>query len=779
MNRILSKRFFSDNVAELVVEAPLIARSRRAGHFVIIRVDAQSERVPLTISAADIEKGTITLVVQRIGVSTHKLLAMEPGDCIHDVVGPLGRATRIENYGTVVCACGGVGAAPMLPIAEALKKAGNKVITVLAARNKDLIILKEELAQWSDELIVMTDDGSMGKQGVVTVGVEEVINREPVNKCITIGPAIMMKFVALTTAKYNIPTEASLNTIMVDGTGMCGACRVTVGGKTKFVCVDGPEFDAHAVNWDEMLSRMKSYKAEETEALAAYQAGNYGSNTATTRQQHGNDTATVTEVIEVSPFEGKPKDRVAIPRVQMPELRPEVRVKSLHEEVNQGLTFEQAITESHRCLNCKNPTCVQGCPVNINIPGFIKTLEKGDILGAAAIIKESSSLPAVCGRVCPQEKQCESQCIHLKMGHPAVAIGYLERFCADYANAQTNLTPTLSSREGASPLRGDGSGVSKIAVVGSGPAGLTFAGDAAKYGYEVHVFEALHEIGGVLKYGIPEFRLPNSIVDTEIDGLRALGVQFHTDTIIGKTISVKELEAQGFKGIFVGSGAGLPRFMNIPGENLNGVLSCNEYLTRVNLMDASNPATDTPLLYGKNVAVIGGGNTAMDAVRTAKRLGAERAMIVYRRSEEEMPARVEEVHHAKQEGIEFLTLHNPIEYHADENGRVKEAVLQVMELGEPDESGRRSPVPVEGKTITIPVDLVIVAVGVSPNPLIPSSVEGLEISKKGTIVVNEGMQSAIPTLFAGGDIVRGGATVILAMSDGRKAAKAMHEYLSK
>ena len=779
MNRILSKRFFSDNVAELVVEAPLIARSRRAGHFVIIRVDAQSERVPLTIAGADVEKGTITLVVQRIGVSTHKLLAMEPGECLHDIVGPLGRATRIEKYGTVVCACGGVGAAPMLPIAEALKKAGNKVITVLAARNKDLIILKEELAQWSDELIVMTDDGSMGKQGVVTVGVEEVINREPVNKCITIGPAIMMKFVALTTAKYNIPTEASLNTIMVDGTGMCGACRVTVGGKTKFVCVDGPEFDAHAVNWDEMLSRMKSYKAEETEALAAYQAGNYDSNTATTRQRHGNDTATVTEVIEVSPFEGKPKDRVAIPRVQMPELRPEVRVKSLHEEVNQGLTFEQAITESHRCLNCKNPTCVQGCPVNINIPGFIKTLEKGDILGAAAIIKESSSLPAVCGRVCPQEKQCESQCIHLKMGHPAVAIGYLERFCADYANAQTNLTPTLSSREGASPLRGDGSGVSKIAVVGSGPAGLTFAGDAAKYGYEVHVFEALHEIGGVLKYGIPEFRLPNSIVDTEIDGLRALGVQFHTDTIIGKTISVKELEAQGFKGIFVGSGAGLPRFMNIPGENLNGVLSCNEYLTRVNLMDASNPATDTPLLYGKNVAVIGGGNTAMDAVRTAKRLGAERAMIVYRRSEEEMPARVEEVHHAKQEGIEFLTLHNPIEYHADENGRVSEAVLQVMELGEPDESGRRSPVPVEGKTITIPVDLVIVAVGVSPNPLIPSSVEGLEISKKGTIVVNEGMQSAIPTLFAGGDIVRGGATVILAMSDGRKAAKAMHEYLSK
>ena len=770
MNKILSKRFFSDNVAELVVEAPLIARSRRAGHFVIIRVDAQSERIPLTISAADIERGTITLVVQRIGVSTHKLLAMEPGECLHDIVGPLGRATRIEKYGTVVCACGGVGAAPMLPIAESLKKAGNKVITVLAARNKDLIILKDELAQWSDEVIVMTDDGSMGKQGVVTVGVEEVINREQVDKCITIGPAIMMKFVALTTAKYNIPTEASLNTIMVDGTGMCGACRVTVGGKTKFVCVDGPEFDAHAVDWDEMLSRMKAFKAEETAAMEEYKTGK-----PTASLPKGKEKAVSNQpsaISSVPPFEGKPKDRVAIPRVQMPELRPEVRVKSLHEEVNQGLTFEQAITESHRCLNCPKPTCVQGCPVNINIPGFIKKLETGDVLGAAAVIKESSSLPAVCGRVCPQEKQCESQCIHLKMGHPAVAIGYLERFCADYANAQAQSNAPKEQLNAAKPQ-------CKIAVVGSGPAGLTFAGDAAKYGYEVHVFEALHEIGGVLKYGIPEFRLPNSIVDTEIDGLRALGVQFHTDTIIGKTISVKELEEQGFKGIFVGSGAGLPRFMNIPGENLNGVMSCNEYLTRVNLMDASNPATDTPLLYGKNVAVIGGGNTAMDAVRTAKRLGAEHAMIIYRRSEDEMPARIEEVHHAKQEGIEFMTLHNPIEYHADENGRVKEAVLQVMELGEPDESGRRSPVPVEGKTVTLPVDLVIVAVGVSPNPLIPSSVEGLEISKKGTIVVNDGMQSAIPTIFAGGDIVRGGATVILAMSDGRKAAAAMHEYLEK
>lgn len=762
MFTVLNKRFFSENVAELIIEAPLIARSRRAGHFVIVRVDKQSERMPLTIADADPEKGTITLVVQRIGVSSAKLCALNVGDELADLVGPLGRATHIENYGTVVCACGGVGAAPMLPIAEALKAAGNRVITVLAARTANLIILKEQLSRFSDEVIIMTDDGSMGQKGLVTQGIEQVIQREKVDKCITIGPAIMMKFVALTTQKYNVPTEASLNTIMVDGTGMCGACRVSVGGKTRFVCVDGPEFDAHQVDFDEMLSRLRSYKAEEA---AAYQA--YLNGTAAKPQNTCEQTTTETLAhIDVTPFTGTAKDRVAIPRVQMNELAPDVRVRSIHAEVNQGLTPEQAICESHRCLNCKTPTCVQGCPVNINIPGFIKQLEQGNIQEAADVIKQSSSLPAVCGRVCPQEKQCEAQCIHLKMGHQPVAIGYLERFVADHAAATKNEEQRTKNGK-------------KIAVVGSGPAGLAFAGDMAKYGYEVTVFEALHEIGGVLKYGIPEFRLPNRIVDAEINGLKALGVTFRTDTIIGKTISTDQLQQEGYSAIFVGSGAGLPRFMGIPGENLNGVLSCNEYLTRVNLMDASNAATDTPLLYGRNVAVIGGGNTAMDAVRTAKRLGAERAMIVYRRSEEEMPARIEEVRHAKEEGIEFLTLHNPIEYHADDNGRVKEAVLQVMALGEPDESGRRSPVPVEGQTLTIPVDLVIVSVGVSPNPLIPHSVAGLEIGKKGTIVVNDAMQSSIPTLFAGGDIVRGGATVILAMSDGRHAAKAMHDYLQK
>lgn len=463
----------------------------------------------------------------------------------------------------------------------------------------------------------------------------------------------------------------------------------------------------------------------------------------------------------------KAKERSGFTRVAMNELDGEYRSHN-SEEVNLGLTEEQALAESKRCLDCLNPGCITGCPVGIDIPAFIKNIECGHFADAAKVLKMTSSLPAVCGRVCPQEKQCESKCIHLKMGKPAVAIGYLERFAADYERKSGEASvPEIAAPKG-----------KKIAVVGSGPAGLSFSGDMAKLGYDVTVFEALHEIGGVLKYGIPEFRLPNSIVDGEIANLEKMGVKFVKDCIIGKTLSFDDLKADGFEGVFVASGAGLPNFMGINGENLIGVMSSNEYLTRVNLLGAAREDFDTPVLRGKRVAVIGGGNTAMDSVRTARRLGAETAMIVYRRSEEEMPARLEEVHHAKQEGVIFKTLHNPIEYYGDEKGRVKQMLLQKMELGEPDASGRRRPVPVEGATELVDVDLVIVSVGVSPNPLIPKSVNGLEVSKKGTIVVNEEMQSSIPTVFAGGDIVRGGATVILAMGDGRKAAAAMDEYLS-
>lgn len=466
----------------------------------------------------------------------------------------------------------------------------------------------------------------------------------------------------------------------------------------------------------------------------------------------------------------KAKDRTAQPRVHMPELDADYRSRTRVEEVNLGLTPEMAMKEAQRCLDCANPTCMEGCPVGIYIPKFVKQIEIGDFLGAARTLKETSALPAVCGRVCPQEKQCEAQCIHTKMKKEAVAIGHLERFAADYERESGNISvPEVAAPNGL-----------KIAVVGSGPAGLSFAGDMAKLGYDVTVYEALHEIGGVLKYGIPEFRLPNAIVDVEIENLRAMGVKFITNCIIGKTISIDDLKEEGYKGVFVASGAGLPRFMNIKGENMVGVMSSNEYLTRVNLMDAANPDSDTPVLIGKHVAVIGGGNTAMDSVRTARRLGASRAMIVYRRSEEEMPARLEEVKHAKEEGIEFMTLRNPIRYIGNEQGRVTHMELQVMELGEPDASGRRSPIEIPGCTEMLEVDEVVVSVGVSPNPLIPQSVVGLEVTKWGTIVVNnETMQTDIPMIFAGGDIVRGGATVILAMGDGRKAAAAMDEWVKK
>lgn len=785
MNKIVYKRQFSDKVFQLKVEAPLIAKARKAGHFIIVRVDEKGERIPLTIVDSDPLRGTITLIVQTVGKGTTKLCNLNVDDEISDVVGPLGRKTHIENFGTVLCAGGGVGTAPMLPIIKALKAAGNRVISVIAGRTKNMIILESEIRAASDKVIIMTDDGSYGQQGIVTVGMEQVIQSEKINKCFAIGPAIMMKHCCLLTKKYDIPTDVSLNTIMVDGTGMCGACRITVDGKKRFVCVDGPEFDGHKVDFDEMLQRSVAFRTEET-SDDKYKTTQTDHKIYCDQRNNHSDTIKCAEKMDIStpiselldraaPYREelrrsiKAKERIQIPRNQMSELDASYRATKRTEEVNRGFTPQQAILEAKRCLDCPKPTCMQGCPVNVDIPSFIKNIERGEFLNAARILKNTSALPAVCGRVCPQEKQCESQCIHLRMNSSAVAIGYLERFAADFEIDCGKITrPKIAKSNG-----------KKIAVVGSGPSGLSFAGDMAKLGYDVTVFEALHEIGGVLKYGIPEFRLPNRIVDVEIRNLELMGVHFIKDCIIGKTLSVDQLKAKDYVGIYIGSGAGLPNFMNIPGENSNGVMSSNEYLTRVNLMEAANPEYDTPINKAKSVMVVGGGNTAMDSCRTAKRLGAERVFIAYRRSEAEMPARLEEIKHAKEEGIEFLLLHSPIEYHSDENGNLTEVVLQEMELGEPDASGRNSPQPIPGATKTITIDQAIIAVGVSPNPIVPTSIKGLAIGNRNTILVNENMQTNIPFIYAGGDIVRGGATVILAMGDGRKAAASMHKYLNQ
>jgi glutamate synthase (NADPH) small chain len=741
-NEIVEKLTLAPSIVLFKLYVPDIVRKARAGQFVVLRVDDYAERIPLTIADFDRATGLLTVIFQVVGSSTQKMEKFEQGQTILDVVGPLGKPSHIEKFGTVVCVGGGVGVAPVYPIAKALYEKGNRVISIIGARTKDMLILEEEMKAISTELYATTDDGTYGHHGFVTDVLKKVIlENKKIDLVIGIGPVIMMKAVCDVTRPYELKTVVSLNTIMVDGTGMCGCCRATVGGETKFVCVDGPEFDGHQVEFTELMLRGRMYNREERRATWDHQCK----------------------------LEEKEKSlKKSKKREPMPEQNPKVRIQNFN-EVAMGYTRENALREAARCLNCKNMPCVDGCPVNVQIPQFIKKIKDGDFMGAIHTIKETNSLPAVCGRVCPQETQCEEKCILGKKGQP-IAIGRLERFAADYELGQGD----IRAPEPAKPTG------KKIAVVGAGPAGLTVAGELAKKGHDVTIFEALHKAGGVLVYGIPEFRLPKAIVQREVDYVGKLGAKIKVDAIIGQTITVDELFDQGYDAIFVGTGAGLPYFMEVPGENLNGVYSANEFLTRANLMKAYLfPEYDTPVRIGSKVAVIGGGNVAMDAARISKRMGADDVYLIYRRSRAEMPARAEEAHHAEEEGIDFRLLTAPIRVVGDENGWVKGIECVKMELGEPDASGRRRPVEVKGSEHVIDVDVIIVAIGQGPNPILTSTTEGLKLRKTGNIEADpETGKTSKKGVFAGGDIVTGAATVILAMGAGRKAAAAMDEYLT-
>jgi glutamate synthase (NADPH/NADH) small chain len=785
MFEIIEKLTVGPNVTRYEIKAPRIAKSRRCGQFVIVRALKHSERIPLTIADVNTKTGTITIIVQTVGKSTLEMATLNKGDSFADVAGPLGQPSHIQKYGTVAVIGGGLGTAVVYPLAVALRQAGNKIISIIGARTKDLIILDDLLGSVSDRLITITDDGSSGKKGLVTDALRELIEgpNGKIDAVYCAGPVIMMKVVSELTRPLNIPTIVSLNPVMVDGTGMCGGCRVTIDNKRKFACVDGPEFDGHKVNFDELMDRLKTYKDREDDVLKKYENHQCKLDQAIENlapQFIGGFTRRRPEsegrLPDIKQTELTAKQRLAIPRQQMPQRPGDVRNKDF-KEVNLGLAEQVAIREAQRCLQCKNPKCVPGCPVDIDIPGFIDLIAKGNFLAAAKLVRKDDDLPAVTGRVCPQEIQCEASCVRCKSDTP-VAIGWLERFVADYQmHNQIQVSPQACL--GVRDVVGIQKTGKKVACIGSGPAGITCAGQLAKLGCDVTIFEAFHKPGGVLVYGIPEFRMPKAIVDAEVRNLKALGVKIETDVIVGRTVTIPQLiNDEKFDAVFIAVGAGLPEFMNVPGENLKGVYSANEYLTRTNLMEAYNPDSDTPIVHGKRVCVIGGGNTAMDAVRTSKRLGAVVSAIVYRRSQAEMPARAEEIHHAEEENIKFEMLTAPLEVLGDKDGWVRGLKCIRMQLGEPDQSGRRRPVPVPGSEFTIDCDVVIVAIGTGANPLLTKTTPGLKLNKWGYIETDENLMTSIPGVFAGGDIVRGSATVILAMGDGKKAAQSIHNFLS-
>lgn len=752
MYKIVEKKWLTPIICYMDIETPDLAASAQPGQFLIIRTDDKGERIPLTICDYDRKKGTVTIVFQVLGESTRKMGEFKEGEYFADVTGPLGQPSELihidienlkkKNY---LFVAGGVGTAPVYPQVKWLKENGIDVDVIIGTRSRDTLIFEDEMKAVSGNLFVCTDDGTYGRKGMVTDVIDDLLKEgKHYDHAVIIGPMIMMKFASKKCRENNIPNTVSLNPLMVDGTGMCGACRVTIDGKVKFACVDGPEFDGDQVNFDEAMRRQTMYKTEEGRNILMIEDG----------ETHHNPACPNHEIIV-----DKKK------RVPVREQEPDVRNKNF-EEVCYGYNLEEAQAEAARCLNCKNPLCIQGCPVSIDIPAFIQKIKEGDMKEAGKIIAKYSNLPAVCGRVCPQETQCEGKCI-LGIKGEAVSIGKLERFVGDWV-IENGIEFEIKEKNN-----------KKVAVIGGGPAGLTAAGDLAKMGYDVTIYEALHKLGGVLSYGIPEFRLPKEkVVDKEIENLYKLGVKVVTNAIVGRTFTIDELlDKKGYSAVFIGSGAGLPRFMNIPGENYNGVISANEFLTRVNLMRANKSDYATPIKIGKRVIVVGGGNVAMDAARTAKRLGAE-TTVVYRRGEAELPARREEVEHAKEEGIKFHFLVSPTEIIGDEKGWVKEIKCIRMELGEPDESGRAKFSPIENSEFIIEGETVIMSLGTSPNPLIASTTENLKINRwKGIEADEETGRTSREGVFAGGDAVTGAATVILAMEAGKKAAVEIDNYL--
>ena len=743
-NTILSSKTIAPGVQRIDVFQPEIADKAKPGQFVIIHLNDNGERVPLTIVDTDKEKKTITLIVQQVGKSTQLINQMEKGEIIQDILGPLGTPTEIARYGTALVIGGGVGTAVAYPVAKALKEAGNVLVGMIGARSKEFIILKAQLKEICKEIFIATDDGSAGFHGNTAQLLQQLLEEgRKFDMVYASGPLLMLKAISELTRQPAIKTIVSLNSLMVDGTGMCGGCRINVGGKVLFTCVDGPDFNAHLVDFDTIIKRNSAYRQSEE----------------------------LSKNRDPSSLQPAAKKREPIPRQKMPAQDAKFRINNFN-EVNLGYSEAAARLEALRCLNCGKPACVDGCPVNVQIPQFIRKIVDGDYLGAAAVYKHDNTLALVCARVCPQTEQCEGMCILAKKGE-AVAIGNLARFVLDVERQKVKGTdaPQVAS-----------SG-HKVAVIGSGPAGLACAGDLIKMGHGVTVFEALHDFGGVLSYGIPEFRLPKSIVREEIDALCQAGVVFEKNQLIGATYTIDELFQMGYEAVFIGTGAGLPYFMNIPGENLIGVYSANEFLIRVNLMKAYDfPIHDTPLIncVEKVVAVIGGGNTALDSARVALRLGAKEVHVIYRRTEEDMPARQEEYEHAKEEGVQFNFLCTPVRFNGNSAGWLTGATLQKMRQGEVDASGRRSPVPVEGSEFEMTLDVVIVAVGNGSNPIIQKTTPDLEFNKRGNLEVDpETMATNRPGVYSGGDIVTGGATVILAMGAGRKAAAAINAYLQK